>query len=594
MSEMVGEYESVTTEAATGDSSFEHVENFDAMEAAQQSIDDHIEALTEEKSGTAHRDAETENQSDKSEYEKTVDQLTAHYGGQWFVYKSHQGTVSDIIDLCPAVGIFVKMGFDRTVRWLEPHKAERPIEEAKKDVDETDLNDKDTTQPDKVLPKQTLEPKPSIIPREAPKPLRELNRAATPVAETVQPAVVQPVIAPVMQVIQSQAPDAAIVAHVPVVGAENGIGSTAQLEAKSDAVIAPTQNPESEPVIAAQNETSAGNDTYLVPRVDPKIPVDTFTEETTPRVMPEAVMKSDYVVPFVTHEDTDSLVVAVSDPIAVKPTDGIDTMGVTTPEVTATVWEFTHEQDDVTVSPVLQSAQTHGDDEGDFVAVIENEFDKPDIFFPIEAVELDATASSAAVENLHENTVLHPETPDAFSFEVLQDMVQQEAPLEQLLVTVIENLTVPEQIDNPIDTAYSKIEITEDILATMPVELETLYAETRLLQKKIDIVYTSTTKQECDTHVEVLVQELTELLRAFGYAHPEMMVRNFLQTYQLSSLRELIETLQQSLLERIQIEAIRSRRTQQRTQSRHMTLGRLVLSVLRQFSLRAMTPDMST
>ena len=82
-------------------------------------------------------DQETKN----SERSQTIEALIDYYGGQQFYYGGHVGTIIEIIELCPAVGVSLDQGFDAVVRFVSgceitSEEAERRRNPQKGNVDE--------------------------------------------------------------------------------------------------------------------------------------------------------------------------------------------------------------------------------------------------------------------------------------------------------------------------------------------------------------------------------------------------------------------------------------------------------------------------
>jgi len=219
---------------------------------------------------------------------------------------------------------------------------------------------------------------------------------------------------------------------------------------------------------------------------------------------------------------------------------------------------------------------------------------------PHEAIELSDFIDNEADEVFYEAENDEPiseiiedekiELSVAEVFDSWQELAEEDVPLEEFLVAMVEGLSSEVQV---VPQAAQEVIIeTDEGLEKVSPELQSMLAEIVTIKAAVERLQYAKTKEECSTEVEEIITRMTELLRLLGYENPEKIIRDFLYTHPLSSLFELIEALEISLRQRIQQEAVRSQQ-KGNVHKRHLSFGRFVLYVMQSISHRNATADLS-
>jgi len=175
-------------------------------------------------------------------------------------------------------------------------------------------------------------------------------------------------------------------------------------------------------------------------------------------------------------------------------------------------------------------------------------------------------------------------------FDSWQELAEENVPLEEFLVAMVEELSSEVQVVP--QTAQEVVIETDEVLEKVSPELQSMLAEIVTIKAAVERLQHAKTKEECSTEVEEIITRMTELLRLLGYDNPEKIIRDFLYTHPLSSLFELIEALEISLRQRIQQEAVRSQQKGS-VHKRHLSFGKFVLYVVQSISHRNAVADLS-
>ena len=182
------------------------------------------------------------------------------------------------------------------------------------------------------------------------------------------------------------------------------------------------------------------------------------------------------------------------------------------------------------------------------------------------------------------------ELPVAEVFDSWQELAEENVPLEEFLVAMVEELS--SEVQAVPQAAQEVVIETDEVIEKVSPELQSMLAEIVTIKAAVERLQHAKTKEECSTEVEEIITRMTELLRLLGYDNPEKIIRDFLYTHPLSSLFELIEALEISLRQRIQQEAVRSQQKGS-VHKRHLSFGKLVLYVVQSISHRNAVADLS-
>ena len=460
MSEAVGVIEHEAAPSAP-DNSFEISEDLSAEEYIRQVM------LAETEKDPSLKEKQ---ESEQLEREKTIEQLTDHYGDQIFEYGSHVGTVTAILNLCPMSEYFVKQGFAAVVAWINGYKQKETPEEVEDNPAEDDLNSESSDN-------EKTEAKKSVI------------EVKTIIKDDVEE-------------------------------------KSARIAVESKAVeIEKPLKIQSEEKILAVDEEVAPIEIVVPETAEQKAEV----EITVPEAAPEASAEAATIVERRVIDEE-----VISEDAPVKMAEIIEEKVPT-------------EKEDVLLEALVQEQ-----------ASTEIE--------PIEEVK-------------------------SFEyFEQWQELAKEETPLDELFVSIVEQLPTQEY-----ETA-EMTELTDDEIENLDKnispELRVMFVEIQKVKKVIEKLYTAKTKEECDAYVEELVLTLTQLLRSLGYDNPEKMIRDFISNYPLSSLYELAEALEQTLRLNITHEATKVV-IHNPVQKRHISFGKFVLYMLQTLSGKSAATDLA-
>jgi len=205
-------------------------------------------------------------------------------------------------------------------------------------------------------------------------------------------------------------------------------------------------------------------------------------------------------------------------------------------------------------------------------------------------VDMDMAVSEEAGVDSVETVSISTERDLAIEIESWTELAEQEVPLDEFFVTVIDQL----HVDTDVATDFEEVMFDEvskiEVDSLVVVELEALIVEVQTIKSAMKKLHGATTRQECETHVDETVVALVNLLRALGYENPEKIIRDFMYAHPLSTLEELMNELELSIQRSIRYETYRQK--QQSHHKRHAVFGRLVLSFLQALSPRVSTPDL--
>lgn len=513
-------------------------------------IEDSANRTAEENMQNAQK---PETQNTNPEIENTKQQLIEHYGDQQFDYFGRKGTISQIVHVCPPVMDMLAIGFDAIVTWIDEYKVEAvPVEEesSKKDDEPVVENAADS------------------------------NDSTPPVSEISKPETAKPVVEK-----ESKGIDGGDVAtEKPVTQTVEAQNSTEQASPKPtaesttsngsvSAQAIPSESAGATPVKVAAPQLSAAQPIVETAAVALPIPTENrpaiLSPESTTESLSVPVALVEESAPLVQEleQDTAELYIeAVQSVVEDEATQALDVPAEIEIEETSRTTELT---DFIEIEQSQEVEQTL-------------EYERID-----EANEpiVSAVQAELNVEEIKPSDYI----------DTLETLAEKEAPLEELLVTIVEQVVVHEKSnENETIDLPNEINIDDETIAAAPAELQILYLRMSEIQQKMELVYSSKSKEACDEHVAELIKSLTELLRGFGYDNPELLIQNFLHTHQLSSLRELVELLQQSLRRVVYIEAAKKIQQKHQTQHRrHLSFGKFVLSIIDTLSRRNVLADFS-
>jgi len=430
--------------------------------------------------------------------QETIDFLVSYYGDQWFNFMGRQGTVLDVINLCPQIESVIGLGPDYILSWLNPYMAERPVEEK-------------TDEPSRE--------------NEIPDDSSDANQDTGKVAD--KPIVFEKtgVEKPVQLIVEKTKPVATVsLSNVPRVVASAAVIKDIAIKSKD---------------------------------VNKKIDSIVLDEiPSSPAVVPEVPVRKIKTVDLAASIDAPDEVAAPSSSNDQKVENVVDDT-----ELKQQIIEL-----------------EHGVHFEDFIDVVND----------------DPVSNSEEAEGDYNQELLDLEEQESPIIEDMtswRSLAQEDVPLDELLVTVVEQLHTKSN-----EVLESGDEILEDLLGAEmndleTPELQTLLIEVHSVKTALRRLYSAETKEECQTHVTEVIVSLAQLLRSFGYGDPEKMIRDFLATHPLMSLQELVDELELSLQRSIRYEALR--RKQYVHHKRHSAFGRFVLSVLQSISLKNPLADLS-
>lgn len=580
-----------------------------------------LKAKAENDAHKASKERLTDEQM-QERYETTVRQLEAKYGSQIFKYNTHQGTVTEMLQVCRAIrDIAFDNGFDATVRTIERYRVDEVVEEDidKEDEPQTHAENELKNSGSRDETKTTSRTEPALPSHKTvvESPSRLVAAPAVIPAPALEPALIHPPEREVQAVNNDEAGEVNRAADEKSEGSNNvsgaehasdGSENLSRAESSDDPVrqttehvsISDTPN-KAVAEVHIQDQESSGGDALPVRSAETTAPYKPIHEEQ------QAVLVD---VPLVTHEETESIHVIESSEN--ETSDHVEHSIDILTEEDARAAEIPLESETASLpfEPVIETAEVQNlktvsaedvaEHDAQTIAqenmtkvesetsdeshdVLQEQFAATDdIPVHIEQArqeELFVSSEERGVEELKPITALEIE----HAIDTFRSYAAENVPAEELLVSIAEH--AQQVAEREPDTEL--IDATDEEKEAVTYELQLLIERTRTVRETSDLLLSAQTKEECETYVSELVESLASLLRSLGYENPEKMVGQLIASYSVESLRALLYELEASL-RRAAASEIAGRRSilREDRKLRHSRVGKIVLSIIEAFSLK--------
>lgn len=615
----VGELPEETVEHDTDALSPGEAEHQPAPDA--EGLNEMLRAKAENDALKASKEKLTDEQL-QERYETTVRQLEAKYGSQIFKYNTHQGTVTEMLQVCRAIrDIAFDNGFDATVRTIERYRVDEVVEEDidKDDEPQTHTENELKNSGSRDETKTTSRTEPPLPSRESvvESPSRLVAAPAVIPALALEPALILPPERDVQEARNEETSEVNRTADEKSEGSNNvsgaehasdGSENLSRAESSDDPVrqttehvsISDTPN-KAVAEVHVQDQESSGGDALPVRSAETTAPYKPIHEEQ------QAVLVD---VPPVMHEETESIHVIESSENETSVHVESQTDVLTEEDVRAedvplesetsslpfeSVIETSEVQDSETVSvedaveydvqiiPQENVTEVESEASDESHDVLQEQFAATDVIpVRIERAgqeELFVSSEERGVEELKPITALEIE----HAIDTFRSYTAENVPAEELLVSIAEH--AQQVAEREPDTEL--IDATDEEKEAVTYELQLLIERTRTVRETSDLLLSAQTKEECETYVSELVESLASLLRSLGYENPEKMVGQLIASYSVESLRALLYELEASL-RRAAASEIAGRRSilREDRKLRHSRVGKIVLSIIEAFSLK--------
>lgn len=469
-----------------------------------------IESITDEQ--RIMRSADQEMLDAMAEQQRTIEYLLAHYGDQQFHYGPYDGTVSDIIALCPPIKSMLGAGPEAIIGWLDQYKVDQQEddvlgededttedevgEERGKTHDETQRKEGDDVK--KATRKESLE--------------KEVKGVREKVTEKREKGTLKE--RPVKEKKRTKEP----------------VKRQAKSEVKFD----------------TKKETRAQSTSSKKEATKKRVATKSREKESfAARKMPEKGGSAPY--PKLKHQS--------------EPIQSTKAVALEAREIASKV----HIKDEG--EPLFIHRKSH--------RMVNEVTIQRDIDQELPAVNLEAMVQKET------------ETETGYSAREMIDVIQswtelarREAPLAVAVTQMVQDLMMTETLDG-IEMIQSYDNISSEIFETASPELYALYAAVVSVRETVDRLYAAKTQQECRECIDQLTIELTVILTNLGYENPERIIREYMMSHPIDSLKLLIRQLEQALRYRIYQEARKvSLQTQQVSLPRHERLGKITAYIM--------------
>lgn len=495
-----------------------------------------------------------EPKSDKS-YEQILAEVSEHFGGRVFTYKTHSGTATQMIEQCPMAKMSARRGTEFVISFLEKFDGQgvpdqKPEEDKPKGEDALQADDPMQKGESDSLDGGSDKKNQNVVESKT-----ETDNAATKV----------------------------MIAQIAIVEAKRE--SSESSETKSDAVNGAIANDSSSSDVAARKEERN------------IVTIDASTKLEEPEaIIAKVKIKNDEPVkieatplPFANEEKKTTVekieTVGKKQPIEVleiieQPASEVESIVFIDPipedsfiVPAVMIEQEADRQDEMAVMlaelpPIV--AETSQDERPESTLVLKEIID-PILTIEKEPVLIENEQSLLVVEDEMNISVLASEIPTLRDREVddVQEQVVEIADSPDLPIMVMSDREIPEITDpNPLaDIILEKIEAQPE--EARPAIKEHLVEVVR----SIEILKRSQTAEECADALEDLKKNLTAFFEKQGYGNPERMAIELLQDYHLMMIDEAMNEA---------LQAIKSK------QSHHFalpkvgstTIGRHVVSML--------------
>lgn len=415
---------------------------------------------------------------------RNIELLISHYDEQQFKYKSHQGTITGMINLCPPIQNMLEDagGFDAIVNWIDDCKVKpESVDEDAEGSDEKSDAEEHTA---------------VALNDDVKKPLATQETPRTPQKhEAVIP--------------KKDAENERVPQDAPLKTSTQPIVN----ESKTKAFVSKTDNhiePQFtiKPVSVSAPPTDATPIIEMV--VEPRLSIKESTEHTHSINSPQSEetpilneIKEDYHL--IESDDTIERVMN-NEVTSFETASELVEAGV---PIESTV--------SLTEEKVSQLSEIHVDEERNIIA----------------------EASYEAIGDLAQEPIIIP------SSEILkewQDFGENKQPLEIALVSMVEALSQFEDTDNGEESKKPNMMSVIDA-----PELQIVLRRVEKSRTALERLMNATTQEECHENVCELIKEVSQLLTLIGYENPNRVIQNFIAHHSIQSLRDLLEYLEVSL-----------------------------------------------
>lgn len=524
--------------------------------------------------------------------------LTDYYGGEQFDYNGYTGTIVQMLDSCPFAKFMLNKGPDAVIAWLDEYKM---TVEAAQDEDSTDTseeNDKnenllndDATEDEQSAERTASEERAIEVDAVQTDEQPAQTSAAKPETQVVFQAEIS-----TSETVKPEAAEApgreSIVWFVEKEDEEESSRDTLEVRPKKKEIIesfAPAQEslPDamsvSKPEDIERNMTAPdGDGAETAQAVEPKAAeVERSVELFTERIVENDNGRSAF------DEPNDPLEIAIDAGNMAEPEQRVvDQKEAPSFNVDDETPIFANADLESVYAPERLETDTVVDTEP-LVQATTPETVKDELFENYEGWRMLAKAKAPLGEVFTAISEQLDGTAEQGD-EIASKKDQSDTVLDSVLIEAESYDSEPSE-ESYVEQALAQFDASEDTFDEVfeeeaRPELHALFTAVRTVTVTIEKLYTATTKEECATYIEQLSAELSSILRALGYEHPELIVRDYLYSHSPESLKQLVSQLEQAARKAMYREMLQ--RKSQNATDRHTRLGKFVGFIMQAVSRR--------